>query len=309
METNTSASIPGFQYFMLPFLKVISDGKTRHMKEIYQLVISETGMTKEQCSIMLPSKAAKVVINRISWVRTYLYKAGLIKQVSRAYYHITPEGLKAIEDNPNGMKIAYLRTLPAFQSWGASSSKDDEDLEITEGSSDSVKTPREVLEQSYEDIMETVADDLLDRIKKINPAAFETLVVDVLLAMGYGGFAENRGEVTPYVGDGGIDGIIKEDKLGLDKIYVQAKRWENSVPVSAVRDFAGSLLSKKARKGVFITTSYFPQSAYDFVRSIDPTIVLIDGTMLAKLMLEHNVGVARDRVYEIKKIDSDYFDE
>ena len=309
METNTSASIPGFEYFMLPFLKVISDGKTRHMKEIYQLVISETGMTKEQCSVMLPSKATTVVKNRIGWVRTYLYKSGLINQVSRGNYHITPEGLKAIEENPNGFKIAYLRTLPAFQSWGASFSKEDEDVPNSGASGDSVKTPRELLEQSYEDIMDTVADELLDRIKKITPIAFETLVVDVLLAMGYGGFAENRGEVTPYVGDGGIDGIIKEDKLGLDKIYVQAKRWENSVPVSAVRDFAGSLLAKKARKGVFITTSHFPQSAYDFVGSIDPTIVLIDGSMLAKLMLEHNVGVARDRVYEIKKIDSDYFEE
>jgi restriction system protein len=308
MENNPIAPIPGFQYFMLPFLKVISDGKTRHMNEIYQLVITETGMTKEQCSVMLPSKASNVVINRIGWVRTYLYKAGLIKQVSRGNYHITPEGLKAINDNPDGFKIAYLRTLPAFQSWGASFSKEDEDVPNLGASGDSVKTPRELLEQSYEDIMDTVADELLDRIKKITPISFERLVIDVLLAMGYGGFAENRGEVTPYVGDGGIDGIIKEDKLGLDKIYVQAKRWENSVPVSAVRDFAGSLLSKKARKGVFITTSYFPQSAYDFVGSIDPTIVLIDGTMLAKLMLEHNVGVSRDRMYEIKKIDSDYFE-
>jgi len=127
--------------------------------------------------------------------------------------------------------------------------------------------------------------------------------------MGYGGFDEKNGEVTPYVADGGIDGIIKEDKLGLDKIYIQAKKWENAVQVSAVRDFAGSLLSKKARKGVFITTSSFPSSAYEFVRSIDPTIVLIDGQMLAKIMLEHNVGVARDRVYEIKKVDGDYFEE
>jgi restriction system protein len=156
--------------------------------------------------------------------------------------------------------------------------------------------------------MDSVAEELLDRIKKITPQFFERLVVDVLIAMGYGGFDNSNGQVTQYSGDGGIDGIIKEDKLGLDKIYIQAKRWENSVPVSAIRDFAGSLLSKKARKGVFITTSSFPASAYEYVRSIDPTIILIDGEQLTKMMLEFNVGVSTSQKYELKKIDNDYFE-
>lgn len=309
MENNKN-SIPGFQEFMLPFLKVMIDGKTRHMKEIVQLVINITGMSNEQCSVMLPSKSDTIVRNRIGWVRTYLFKSGLIKQVSRGNYQITPEGLEAIEKNPNGIKLSYLRTLPAFQSWGDSFTKvEAEDDRNSDVFNESIKTPRELLEQSYRDIMSAVAEEVLDKIKKISPLAFEKLVVDVLLSMGYGGFDENNGEVTPYVGDGGIDGIIKEDKLGLDKIYVQAKRWENSVPVSAVRDFAGSLLAKKAKKGVFITTSSFPRSAYEFVGNIDPTIVLIDGPMLAKFMLEHNVGVSRDKLYEIKKVDGDYFED
>jgi len=303
-------TIPGFQYFMLPFLQVMADGKTRHMREVVQLIISATGLTEQQCSVLLPSKSDTVVRNRIGWVRTYLYKAGLIQQVSRGNYRITAAGQKAIEDNPMGIDIRYLKTIPAYLSWAATSLKENELDKMGPGVGEAASlTPQEILERAYKEIMGLVADELLDRIKKITPIAFETLVVDVLLAMGYGGFDEGNGQVTRYVNDGGIDGIIKEDKLGLDKIYIQAKRWENTVPVSAVRDFAGSLLSKKARKGVFITTSSFPQSAYDFVRSIDPTIVLIDGPMLANIMLEHNVGVTRDKVFEIKKIDGDYFDE
>lgn len=309
MDT-THTDVPGFQTFMLPFLQVLSDGQTRHMRDINEQIIRRVGLTKEQCAVLLPSKSDTLVRNRIGWARTYLYKAGLIHQVSRANYRITKEGTQAVVDNPNGIQIPYLRTLKPFQQWAESALKTEVGAVSETGlSSDPVQTPREILEQGYRDVMGTVAEELLDRIKRITPAAFERLVVDVLLAMGYGGFDAQNGEVTPYVGDGGIDGIIKEDKLGLDKIYIQAKKWENAVPVSAVRDFAGSLLSKKARKGVFITTSTFPQSAYEFVRSIDPTIILIDGQMLARLMLEHNVGVSRDRVYEIKKVDGDYFEE
>lgn len=308
MENNTLVSVPGFQYFMLPFLQVLSDGKTRHMNEVYDLVIKHTKLTPEQCAVLLPSKVTTLVNNRIGWVRTYLYKAGLITQVSRGNYHISPSGLQAIKDNPGGIDIKYLRTQEAFQEWGKSFSTVKEDAESNEASIEELKTPQELLESSYQIITNSVAEELLDRIKKATPAFFERLVVDVLIAMGYGGFDSSNGQVTQYSGDGGIDGIIKEDKLGLDTIYIQAKKWENSVPVSAVRDFAGSLLSKKARKGVFITTSYFPQSAYDYVKSIDPTIILIDGEQLTKMMIEYNVAVARSKVYEIKRIDNDYFE-
>ena len=300
-------TVPGFQNFMLPFLQVLADGKPKHMSEITEQVIKQTTLTPEQCAILLPSKMDTLVRNRIGWVRTYLYKAGLITQVTRGNYHISPEGQKAIIDNPNSINIKYLRTLSAFKEWGKSFSNEKEE-DTDNGTSDFSKTPQEMLENSFQTIMSSIAEELLDRVKKTTPAFFEKLVVDVLMSMGYGGFDEANGQVTQYSGDGGIDGIIKEDKLGLDTIYIQAKRWENTVPVSAIRDFAGSLLSKKARKGVFITTSGFPQSAHEYVKSIDPTIVLIDGKMLTKLMLENNVAVTKLKSYEIKRIDNDYFD-
>jgi restriction system protein len=308
MSNQTEISVPGFQYFMLPFLQVMSDGKTRHMNEVNELVIKQTGLTAEQCSVLLPSKADTLVRNRIGWVRTYLYKAGLISQVSRGNYHISEAGLRAIKEQPNSIDIKYLKTQPAFQAWGSSFSNDKESVESGSSPVETFNTPQELLENSYQIITNSVAEELLDRIKKASPAFFERLVVDVLLAMGYGGFDNSNGQVTQYSGDGGIDGIIKEDKLGLDTIYIQAKRWESGVPVSAVRDFAGSLLSKKARKGVFITTSYFPQSAYEYVKSIDPTIILIDGEQLTKIMIEYNVAVTKSKTYEIKRIDNDYFE-
>lgn len=308
MNNTNQITVPGFQYFMVPFLQVLSDGKTRHMNEVNELVIKHTGLTPEQCTVLLPSKADTLVRNRIGWVRTYLYKAGLITQVSRGNYHISPAGLLALKDNPGGIDIKYLRTQPAFLEWGNSFTTEKVDADAGVSSVETFKTPQEVLETSFQTIMDSVAEELLDRVKKVTPAFFEKLVVDVLMAMGYGGFDSSNGQVTQYSGDGGIDGIIKEDKLGLDTIYIQAKRWENTVPVSAVRDFAGSLLSKKARKGVFITTSSFPQSAYEYVRSIDPTIILIDGEQLTRMMIEYNVAVAKSKAYEIKRIDNDYFE-
>lgn len=308
MNNTNQITVPGFQYFMVPFLQVLSDGKTRHMSEVNELVIKHTGLTPEQCTVLLPSKAETLVRNRIGWVRTYLYKAGLISQVSRGNYHISPAGLQALKDNPGGIDIKYLRTQPAFLEWGNSFTTEKVDADAGVSLDETFKTPQEVLETSFQTIMDSVAEELLDRVKKVTPAFFEKLVVDVLMAMGYGGFDSSNGQVTQYSGDGGIDGIIKEDKLGLDTIYIQAKRWENTVPVSAVRDFAGSLLSKKARKGVFITTSSFPQSAYEYVRSIDPTIILIDGEQLTRMMIEYNVAVAKSKAYEIKRIDNDYFE-
>jgi restriction system protein len=244
----------------------------------------------------------------MGWARTYLYKAGLITQVSRGTYKISDEGLKTLK---SGVEITtkYLKELPVFQQWLQSfDNRENGPALQNDLPDDDTRTPQEILESAYNTIMSEVADELLERVKQSPPAFFERLVVDVLMAMGYGGFDSSNGQVTQYSGDGGIDGIINEDKLGLDTIYIQAKRWENTVPVSAVRDFAGSLLSKKARKGVFITTSSFPQSAYEFVRSIDPKIVLIDGEQLTRMMIEYNVAVAKSKVYEIKRIDNDYFE-
>ncbi len=309
MSEPQQITVPGYQHFLLPFLKVVADGQTKHMKSIVDEIIKETGLTEEQTLVRLPKQSDTLVGNRIGWARTYLYKAGLINQVSRGFYNITLEGLKTLKDQPDGIDTKYLKTLAPFQNWLNSFSEAKSSTvngkDIVE---DDSRTPQEVLDNAFNTIMADVAYELLDKVKKSSPAFFEKLVVDLLISMGYGGFDERNGQVTQYSGDGGIDGIIKEDKLGLDTIYIQAKRWENSVTISAVRDFAGSLLSKKAKKGVFITTSTFPQSTHEFVKNIDPTIILIDGIHLTKLMIEYNVAVSKNITYEIKKIDNDYFE-
>ena len=306
MNANDQVTVPGFQYFMTGFLKVLADGSTKQIRTIIDEVIKLEGLTPEQCAVRLPSQMDTQVVNRIAWVRTYLYKAGLINQVSRGFYHITENGLDALKEKER-IDIKYLKKLKPYQDWITSFTKDKSEAEAEKELEDS-STPQERLEAAYQTIMSGIGEELLQKIKQSPPAFFEKLVVDVLMAMGYGGFDSSNGQVTQYSGDGGIDGIIKMDKLGLDTIYIQAKRWENVVPVSAVRDFAGSLLSKKARKGVFITTSYFPKSAYEYVQSIDPTIVLIDGEQLTKMMIEYDVAVSKSKVYEIKRIDNDYFE-
>lgn len=308
MTNNDQVTVPGYQYFMKPFLKVLSDQSVKHMSIVYDEVTALTGLTPEQCKVLMPSGRYTLVNNRIGWARTYLYKAGLINQVSRGSYKISEAGLHALKSD-NEINTKYLKTLPAFQQWLESfENSSTKDIGESDSPVEETRTPQEILEAAYDTIMKDVADELLQRLKQSPPAFFERLVVDVLIAMGYGGFDSSNGQVTQYSGDGGIDGIIKEDKLGLDTIYIQAKRWENTVPVSAVRDFAGSLLSKKARKGVFITTSSFPQSAYEYVRSIDPTIILIDGEQLTRMMIEYNVAVSKSKAYEIKRIDNDYFE-
>lgn len=307
MGNIKDVSVPGFQYFMTPFLRVLSDNKVKHILTIIEEVSVAEKLSPEQCAVKLPSQRYTLVDNRVSWVRTYLYKAGLINQVSRGNYQITEAGLKCLKEHPEGINTKYLKTLEPFQNW-LKSSDTKETENINDQTLEDERTPHEQLESSYNSIMGNVADELLTKIKKCSPAFFENLVVDLLISMGYGGFDEANGQVTQYSGDGGIDGIIKEDKLGLDTIYIQAKRYENTVSISSIRDFAGSLLSKKARKGVFITTSSFPQSAYEYVKSIDPTIILIDGIMLTKLMIDNNVAVSKSKSYEIKKIDNDYFD-
>jgi restriction system protein len=300
--------VPGFQFFMTPFLQVLSDRKIKQIRTIKDEIIRLEKLTPEQCAVKLPSGGDTLVNNRIAWVRTYLYKAGLIQQVSRGNYLISDEGAKVLKEHPTSIDVKFLRSLEPFRQWMGSFGQPgkDENLSLNDGAD--TKTPQELLDSSFDSIMNDVAQELLDRVKKCPPDFFEKLVVDVLLAMGYGRVDQANGRVTKYSNDGGIDGIIKEDKLGLDKIYIQAKRWENTVPVSAITDFARSLLGKKSRKGVFITTSSFPKSAYEYVKTIDPTIALIDGPRLTRMMIENNIAVNKSKTYEIKRIDNGYFE-
>ena len=303
-------SVPDFQSIMLPMLRIFSDGKSHTLKETITAISDHFGLTEEQRNQLLLSGKQRIIDNRVGWARTYLLKAGLISSPQRATFFITDEGRKILTSNPDKINISFLKKLPSFIEWQNSYKTDNYNEETEEFDEIEIdETPLELLEYSFSKIQEELAFELLNKVKSCTPVFFEKLVVDLLIKMGYGGSRADAGQVLGKSGDGGIDGMIKEDKLGLDVIYVQAKKWENQVPISSVRDFAGSLLSKKAKKGIFITTSTYPQSAYDYVNSIEHKIILIEGSQLAKLMIEHNVGVGLKDIYEVKRLDLDYFEE
>lgn len=304
--------IPDYQTIMLPLLKTMSDEKTHKLRELIEILSVHFDLTDDERKELLPSGSQAIFDNRVGWAKFYLEKANLLKTEKRGSYHITELGLNFLKSNPNELRTKDLENFKAFKEFKQSitvknetESSDQENQENEESN----KTPEEALEYAYLKLKNDLSRDLLDTIKGCSPAFFEKLVIDMLTKMGYGGSRKDAGKALGKTGDGGIDGIIKEDKLGLDTIYIQAKRWENTVPVREIRDFAGALLSKKARKGIFITTSNFPKSAFDFVESIEHKIILIDGERLTDLMFEFNVGLSTQSIYELKRIDSDYFEE
>lgn len=301
--------IPDYQSIMLPLLKKISDGKVYKFRNLIDLLSLDYGLTEAEQKELLPSGQQPIFDNRVGWANTYMKKAGLIKSEKRGYLQISELGQKILSDNPKEINIKFLRQFDSFNEFtkvkknGSVKSKDIK--EITEEE----QTPEEMLEYAHQKLTNDLSQELIETIKICSPRFFETLVVDLLLSMGYGGSRVDAGRAIGKSNDGGIDGIIKEDKLGLDIIYVQAKRWENTVPTREIRDFAGALLAKKAKKGIFITTSNFPKSAVEFVGQIEPKIILIDGQRLGELMIEFDVGVSLQRNYKVKRIDSDYFEE
>lgn len=301
--------IPDFQKIMRPLLDAISDRADHDLKEVKRVLIMQFEVSEEELRIKIPSQRAFLFDNRLGWANTYLKKAGLISSQGRGRLQITESGHNFLMEHKNEIKVADLRKIDQFREFHTLKEKD-----TIQQSSDPIlesetKSPEEVIYAAYEVINNGLVANLLETLKTCSPLFFERLVVDLLLKMGYGGTRKEAGTAIGKSGDGGIDGIINEDRLGLDSIYLQAKRWENTVAIKEVRDFAGSLLSKKARKGVFITTSDFPKSAEEFVNSIDPRIILIDGKKLAALMIEHNVGVTPKEIFELKEIDNDYFGE
>ena len=302
--------IPDFQTIMLPFLEILGDGQEHELQGIVKKISDRFNLTEEERRTLVPSGGQEVIVGRVGWVRTYLKSANLIITVRRAVFKITQDGLDLLANKPSKIDVKFLQTLPAFQEWKASQRKKDkqvENIEIEE--TEITQTPEELIGYSISKIREELISELIDKIKSCSPRFFEKLVIDLLIKIGYGGSLKEAGSIVGKSGDGGIDGIIKEDKLGLDKIYVQAKRWENIVPISQIRDFAGSLLQQKAKKGIFITTSDYPKSAYDFVNNIEHRIVLINGRELAEYMIDYSVGIQLKKTYEIKRIDFDYFEE
>jgi restriction system protein len=299
-------AIPDYQSIMLPLLKCVSDGMEHSFREAIDHLADSFGLTPEERKEPLPSGQQALFDNRVGWARTYLKKAGLLESTAWGKFRITKRGLEVLKTKPTHIDVKFLKQFPEFVEFQRPTRKQDSDQQVEE---EKPETPEEMLESSYQSLKRTLSQDLLERIKKCPPRFFEKLVVDLLVAMGYGGTRRDAGEAVGRTGDGGIDGIIKEDRLGLDVVYVQAKRWEATVGRPIVQAFAGSLEGQRARKGVLITTSQFSPDAKEYVNRIEKKIVLIDGDQLAELMIEHGIGTNQVAAYDVKKLDLDYFDE
>ncbi len=303
-------AIPDFQSIMLPLLQTAADGAEHIQHEINTKLAEFYQLTDAERSEMLPSAKQARFDNRVGWARSYLQKAGLMEGTGRARFRITPRGIDVLRKNPKRIDMKFLQQFPEYMELkndvrGVEEHSTDTSVETDK----QTQTPEERLESSYQNLKQALAQDLLARIKKATPRFFENLVVDLLVAMGYGGSRRDAGQAVGQSGDDGIDGIIKEDKLGLDAIYIQAKRWDSSVGRPIVQAFAGSLEGHRARKGVLITTSAFTTDAKEYVTRIEKKIVLIDGKLLSELMIEHGVGLTEIVTYSVKKIDLDYFGE
>lgn len=297
-------AIPDFQTVMLPLIRLSSDGRERAMAEALNQLADEFNLSVDEREELLPSGRQRRFENRVRWARSYLTKAGLLGSPRRGSFQITTRGQDVLRENPTAINIGFLERFPEFVEFRKATTPHAEAAPTLE-----TETPEELIESSFNRLRASLADDLLQRIKTASPQFFEELVVELLLAMGYGGSRRDAGKAVGKSGDDGIDGIINEDKLGLDVVYLQAKRWQGPVGRPAVQAFTGSLEGHRARKGVLITTSYFTPEALDYVQRIEKKIVLIDGPRLADLMIEHDVGVTKVDTYELKRIDLDYFPE
>ena len=301
-------AIPTYEDLMLPLLNLLQDGKEHPFHQLVDDLARELNLSEEEKERRIPSGQQTYLQNRTGWARTHMKKSGLVEYTSRGVYKITPLGLQVLKENPKRIDNNYLRKFPDFVEWFDIKREKTDDV-LIETKSETEKTPEESLESAYQTIRTNNAAEIIEKIKSCSPSFFERLVVELLVAMGYGGTLQDAGKAIGKSGDGGIDGIIKEDRLGLDVIYLQAKRWEGNVSRPEIQKFAGALLGNQARKGVFITTSDFTKEARDYVKTISSNIILINGEELAELMIDYNVGVSVATTYEIKKIDSDYFSE
>lgn len=302
-------AVPTYEKFMFPVLKILSDGKMKTKKEVATSIIQYFHFNDQDLSETLPSQAQPTYFNRMGWAITYLKKAGLLVSPSRACFQITDEGKKIVEKNISNLDSKYLKRYDSFLEFQNLSHRQDKSIESSKDFQDST-TPIENIINSYEIIKKDVCDELLAKIIEQSPDFFEQLVVDLIVSMGYGGSIEDAGKATKRTGDEGIDGIIKQDKLGLDNIYLQAKRWQkgNIVGRPEIQKFVGALAGQGARKGIFITTSSFTKEALEYKPRNETSIILIDGSKLVELMYEYNIGVTVEKRFDIKRLDSDYFD-
>jgi restriction system protein len=301
-------SIPDYQSVMLPLLRRLKDRQEHPLPAVIEDLAEEFKLTDSERRELLPSGGQFIFNNRVGWARTYMKKAGLISTPKRGILQITDRGFQVLKENPNRVDNKILRKFPEFLEF--QKAKDEPAAEVEAAASAERLDPQENIELGYQRIRKDLSAELLARIKACSPAFFERLVVELLLRMGYGGSRRDFGEAIGKPGDGGIDAVIKEDKLGLDAIYLQAKRWDNGqVGSKEIQAFVGALHGRKARKGVFITTSGVSKPAQDYVREISDKVILVDGTRLAELLIEHGVGVSTIATYDVKKVDTDYFSE
>ncbi|MBZ4400963.1 restriction endonuclease [Myxococcus sp. AS-1-15] len=301
--------IPDFQSAMLPLLRLAQDGRDHTLRETVESIAAEFKATEEERNELLPSGRQRRLHNRVGWAKTYLQKAGLLEPNGRGRFRITARGQEVLQRRPSRIDMKFLEQFPEYNAFAALRHEASNEQASAPEVPSSTETPEEILEDSYQELRRRLADEVLERIKACDPKFFEKLVVDLLVTMGYGGSRKDAGQAVGQSGDEGIDGIIKEDRLGLDVVYIQAKRWTKPVGRPVVQAFAGSLEGQRARKGVLITTSAFSREAREYVRQIEKKIVLIDGGELAKLMIDHGVGVTEVATYTVKKLDLDYFGE
>jgi restriction system protein len=300
---------------MLPLLKLANDGETHHFRATIETLAQHFALTEAERKELLPSGKQPTFDNRVGWARTYMAKAGLLESPKRGQFRLTDRGKTVLSKNLEKINVAFLEQFDDFirfrqlrhertlQPTDSITPVDGVDIQEHD------ETPEELLESAYQALRAGLAAEIIETIKQCSPDCFEQLVVDLLVRMGYGGSRKEAGQAIGKSGDEGIDGIIKEDRLGLDIIYVQAKRWAGVVGRPEVQKFAGALQGQRAKKGIFITTSTYTREALEFVGNIDSKIILIDGRQLADHMIDHGVGVTTEVTYELKRIDTDYFSE
>jgi restriction system protein len=301
-------AVPDFQSMFVPFLKIVSDGNEHTVKSITEAIADHFKLSKEDREEMLASGSQRKVANRVGWTRTHLKHALLIEYISRGVVKITERGLQLVATNPRSLNLRDLDKYPEHKEWFHRKRADKDESEPQDVKIEG-QTPVEQIASLAKELNLQLADELLAVVRKMDPYKFEQLVVDLLFAMGYGGSRAEAAKVTKASNDEGIDGVINEDRLGLDVIYLQAKRWKENVGRKEIQAFVGALAGQQANKGVFITTSKFSENAIAYAKAVTQKIVLIDGDRLGELMIEYDIGVSQADRYILKKIDVDYFEE
>ena len=300
--------IPDYQTVMLPLLQLTADQKEHSMQDATDALAVQFELSEKEIMQLLPSARKRIFYDRVGWALTYLKKAGAITAPRRGRFEISQRGLDILKDPPDRISVSFLERFAEFVEFRTRKSDTDTD-EVTQVSDQGIQTPEEAIEVAYQNLRQNLADEILRTIKSCSPAFFERLVIDLLVTMGYGGTRTDAGKAIGKSGDDGIDGILNEDRLGLDVIYIQAKKWENSVGRPEIQKFAGALQGQRAKKGIFITTSTFTKDAQDFAARIDSKITLVDGASICQLMIDYGVGVNPVATFELKRLDSDYFFE